>query len=138
MKLSTEYLWVKSSRRVEAWGNDGDFITPEGEIIHAGGNHTLFMMDHPEIFGDNREPEDMVDQGWIRTRRIGGIFSVSARGGMTGKQLSALQEMIQDRCRYFDPRIEIMMNDGEVYELTCNDFDEIKYPNQIKRGLRLS
>jgi hypothetical protein len=56
---------------------------------------------------------------------------------MDKKQFEVLQKMVWERCRYSDPRIEVLMDDDNVYNLTCDDFTEIKYPNQIKRrGLR--
>lgn len=137
MILSQDYSRVVASRSVHAnWGSDGDFITPDGEIVHAGENHTIFMMENSEKFGGSRDPEDLIGQGWIRTRTMFGTFSVDAGGGMNENQLHVLQKMVRDRCRYSDPRIEVLMNDGDVYELTCDEFDEIEYPNQIKRGFR--
>jgi hypothetical protein len=137
MKLSTTYSWVGLGRRVQAWGSDGDFITPAGKVIPVGENHTIFMMQHPEQFGGETDPEAVVySQGWIRTRGIGGTFSIQADGGMNEMQLHVLQKMVRERCRYSDPRIEVLMDDDDVYELTCDDFDYIESPNQIKRGLR--
>ena len=136
MILSTEYSRVRLGRHIKAWGTDGDFITPEGKVIHVGENHKLFMMSHPGMFGDSEDPDDMVYQGWVQTRGIGGRFSINADGGMNRKQLSVLQKMVENHCKYSDPNIEVLMNDGHVYELTCDDFRWIEYPNEIKRGIR--
>ena len=137
MELGPDYVWVRMGRRVRAWGSDGDFVTPEGEVISVGENHTIYMMEHPEIFSGNEEPDAMVyEHGWVRTRGMMGTFSIQADGGMSTKQLHVLQKMVRDRCRYADPRIEVLMQDGNVYESTCDEFDYIEYPNQIKRGLR--
>ena len=137
MQLTLNYSRIKLSRRVQAnWGTDGDFITPAGEVIHVGENHTLFMRKHPEMFGDNNDPDDMIDHGWVKTRMIGWIFSIDANGGMNQKQLHVLQDMVQDRRQFSDPHIQVLMKDGDLYRFTCDEFQHIKYPNQIKRGLR--
>jgi hypothetical protein len=134
--LNTDYSWVRVGRRVRAWGSDGDFISPEGEVIHVGENHMLFMMEHPTIFGGTTDPADLVDQGWIQTRGVGGAFSINAGGGMNERQLRVLKKMIGDRSRYSNLRIEVLMDNDNVYELIDDDFDWIEYPNQIKRGIR--
>ena len=138
MRLSNQYCMVRIAfRRVKAnWGTDGDFITPAGKTIPVGENHTLFMMANPNMFGGISDPEAMVFQGWIQTRGIGGTFSINANGGMNTTQLEILQKMVRDRCKYSDPSIEVLMNDDDVYKLTCNEFEWIERPHEIKRGPR--
>lgn len=136
-RLSTDYSWIRVGRRVKAeWGTDGDFVKPNGDVIHVGENHTLFMRDHPEMFGDAADPDDMVDQGWVKTRTVGWIYSIDAAGGMNTKQLNKLQEMVRERCRYSDPHIQVSMRDSNLYDLACDDFALLKYPDQIKRHPR--
>lgn len=130
MQLTHDYRRVRAN-----WGSDGDFVTPEGKAIHTGENHTLYMMDHPEMFDGSDDPEDMIGKGWIRTRGYGPIYSIDAGGGMNKTQLDVLQKMVQERCRYSDPQIEVLL-DADLYNWSCHDFIMLKYPNQVKRGLR--
>jgi hypothetical protein len=133
-------ILTQDYRRIQAhWGTDGDFITPEGKVIHVGENHTIFMMDHPEMFGGSDDPDDMVGQGWIRTREALGTFLIDAGGGMNEAQLHVVQKMVLERCRYSNPRLAVVLpGGGDAYQPDCDDFIEIRYPNQIKRSPRVS